>query len=412
MSLSMNGLSETQIAAIDKLERLKVGALFMEMGTGKTRTALELMASRLDVCNLFLWICPCALKDEIERERVKWHPELPLMVVGIESISASDRIYAETRTAVSTHKTFCVVDESLKIKNVEAKRTRRIIGLGALSAYRLILNGTPISQNILDLWAQMEFLSPKILNLSFREFKRRYSDFELKGRFAGRVIRQRNVPHLVAKIEPYVFDAKLFLDIPKTYERVTYRIDECEYESVKDDVFSEFTNPNNPSKLDFYKLISNLQRWYTSQESKTWRLQRLIDAIEGQIVVFVKYVDSIPANACALHGKCDSDQRKQAMEDFRTGKARVLWLTYGLGAYGLNLQFCHHVIFAEHTWDYAQRIQAEARIYRMGQTEMCRFYDLVCENVGLERSILRCIGKKENMADVVKTEINKLKAML
>lgn len=412
MNSSMTGLSETQIAAIDKLERLKVGALFMEMGTGKTRTALELMASRIGICDLFLWICPCALKDEIERERVKWHPEMPLTVVGIESISASDRIYAETRELVSKHKTFCVVDESLKIKNVEAKRTRRIIGIGSLSAYRLILNGTPISQNILDLWAQMEFLSPKILNLSFREFKRLYSDFELKGRFAGRVIRQRNVPHLVAKIEPYVFDAKLFLDIPKKYERVTYRIDEGEYDSVKDEVFSEFTDPDNPSTLDFYKLISRLQRWYTSQEEKTWRLQRLIEALDGQVVVFVKYLDSIPEGACALHGKCDSDQRKQAMEDFRSGKARVLWLTYGLGAYGLNLQFCHHIIFAEHTWDYAQRIQAEARIYRMGQTETCKFYDLVCENVGLEKSILRCIGKKENMADVVKTEINKLKEML
>lgn len=404
--------SDIQLAAIEKLERLKVGALFMEMGTGKTRTALDLMANRIGVCDLFLWMCPCALKAEIERERVKWHPELHLMVVGIESISASDRIYAETLEAVRTHKTFAVVDESLKIKNISAKRTRRLIGIGELSAYRLILNGTPISQNILDLWAQMEFLSPKILNLNFRDFKSRYADYDIKGKFAGRVIRQRNVPHLVSLIEPYVFDAKLYLDIPKVYERWTYRVNEREYEALKDSIFDEMADPDNPSSIDFYMLISRLQRWYTSQEAKAWRLQRLVDAIEGQVVVFVKYLDSIPKGACSLTGDCDSAQRRQAMEDFRTGKERVLYLTYGLGAYGLNLQNCHNVIFAEHTWDYAQRIQAEARVYRMGQTKTCHFYDLVCENVGLERSILRCIGKKENMADVVKTEINKLKAML
>ena len=62
-----------QELAFKKLSRLKVGALFMEMGTGKTKVALDLIASKMHKVDYVLWICPCSLKAEIEAERVKWH---------------------------------------------------------------------------------------------------------------------------------------------------------------------------------------------------------------------------------------------------------------------------------------------------------------------------------------------------
>lgn len=48
---------------------------------------------------------------------------------------------------VQLHKTFIVCDESLKIKNWDAKRTKRIVQLGSYTEYKLILNGTPLSRN-------------------------------------------------------------------------------------------------------------------------------------------------------------------------------------------------------------------------------------------------------------------------
>lgn len=159
-------MTNIQQAAVEKLSRLKVGALFMEMGTGKTKVALDLIASKAHKVDYILWICPCSLKGEIEAERKKWHPELTLDVVGCESIGSSDRIYLEVLKKAEESKTFIVVDESLKIKNRHAKRTQRIIKLGENAEYKLILNGTPISKSYCDLWAQMEFLSPKILKIA------------------------------------------------------------------------------------------------------------------------------------------------------------------------------------------------------------------------------------------------------
>ena len=119
-----------QEEAFKKLSKLKVGMLAMEMGTGKTKVALDLMASKKHKVDYMLWVCPFSIKSEIEAERIKWHPELNIEIVGVETISSSDRTYLALLEKLKTHKTFIVVDESLKIKNADAKRTERILKFG------------------------------------------------------------------------------------------------------------------------------------------------------------------------------------------------------------------------------------------------------------------------------------------
>jgi SNF2 family DNA or RNA helicase len=214
--------TEQQKEAINKLSKLKVGALFMEMGTGKTKTALDIIDLKSNKVDYILWICPCSLKGEIAAERDKWYPDLQLDIIGCESIGSSDRIYLETLEKIENKKAFIVVDESLKIKNMRAKRTQRILELGKHSEYRLILNGTPVSKNILDLWTQMQFLSPKILDMSFYEFKDTYCEYYTKGKMKGRIRSQVNIPHLISLIEPYIFECKLNISTRKCYRGKVY----------------------------------------------------------------------------------------------------------------------------------------------------------------------------------------------
>ena len=94
-----------QELAFEKLSKLKVGALFMEMGTGKTKVALDLIASKKDKVDYILWICPFSIKSEIEQERQKWHPELSIEIVGFETISQSDKKYLELLYKVNYKKT-------------------------------------------------------------------------------------------------------------------------------------------------------------------------------------------------------------------------------------------------------------------------------------------------------------------
>lgn len=396
-----------QQTAIDKLKRLKVGALFMEMGTGKTKVALDLIASRADKTDYVLWICPCALKGEIEREREKWHPEIALDVVGCESIGASDRIYLETLEKVLTHTAFIVVDESLKIKNRRAKRTQRIIEMGDLAQYKLVLNGTPVSKSIIDLWSQMEFLSPKILGLSYLEFRDQYCAYYTSGPNKGRIKGTRNVVHLMAKIEPYVFDCELDIKARKNYETRNYHLNRFEdYETFKDWAFDQYYNPDR-DELNFDAFSIALQRFYTSPEhtNKYLVLRDLIKEIGDRVIIFVRYLSSIPDGKESITGVDSTESRAEKLRRFEAGEFRELYITYGCGSYGLNLQFCHNVIFAEQVWDYALRTQAEARIYRMGQEDNANYYTLVCDEVGLENLISRCISRKSSLLDDVKRGI-------
>lgn len=81
-------------------------------------------------------------------------------------------------------------------------------------------------------------------------------------------------------------------------------------------------------------------------------------------------------------------------------------ISYGKGSFGLNLQQYSKIIFFDKTFDYAQRYQAEHRIYRMGQKEDVTYYDLT-GNVNLEHTIDQNIGYKQNLLDEFKKLLNK-----
>ena len=399
----------SQELAFEKLSRLKVGALFMEMGTGKTKVALDLIASKASRVDYILWICPCSLKSEIEAERSKWHPELTLDIVGCESIGSSGRIYLQTLSKTKDRRCFVVVDESLKIKNREAKRTERIIRIGENAEYKLILNGTPISQNYCDLWSQMQFLSPKILKMSYNQFFNTYCEYYTRGKMAGKIRRFVNVPHLIDKISPYVFEAKLDIETTKKKETRIYHTNFLEYEEYKEEIFSEYYNEEKDD-LNFYAFSTLLQKFYTQNSDRKEIISKLIKEINDKVVIFVKFLSSIPEGANKITGEESQKERAETIERFRRGEFNALYITYGCGAFGLNLQFCKNMIFAEHTWDYAVREQAEARIYRLGQGSEVKYYDLICGGIGLEELISTCVRRKSRMLDTVKQEIQKCKS--
>lgn len=389
-----------QEKAFEKLSKLKVGALFMEMGTGKTKVALDLIASKK--VDYILWICPFSIKSEILVEKNKWHPELEIEVVGCESIGASDRIYIDLLNKVENSNAFIVVDESLKIKNSAAKRTQRILKLGENAKYKLILNGTPVSRNIMDIYTQMEFLSPKILKMSENEFKNTFCEYYLRGKLKGVIKEQVNIPYLISLIQPYIFDSKLEINAKKRYMEVSYSMNDKEkeeYECKKEEILSKFQDDD---RIDFYRLVTELQSLYSGCDEINPKLNSLIKNIDGQVIVYVKFLKNIPDGAIAITGSVPN--RAQIIEDFQNNKFKALYITYGCGAFGLNFQNCNNIIFRDHTWDYAQREQAEARIYRIGQKNDVKYYDMVAD-IGLEKMIRKNQVKKSDLLIEIKKEI-------
>ena len=113
-----NQLYPYQKQAVEKLKKVKVGALFMEQGTGKTITALELIRLRLErkKVNKVIWLCPCSAKSNT-KEELRKHIDLEflsyIVICGIETLSNSTQTLFYLNDITKKYNCFFVVDESL-----------------------------------------------------------------------------------------------------------------------------------------------------------------------------------------------------------------------------------------------------------------------------------------------------------
>ena len=182
-------------------------------------------------------------------------PEARWYVVGIESMSSSNRVVAAANNLI-TENTMVVLDESSYIKGHRAKRTERLTFICSRARYRLILTGTPLSQGVVDLYAQMRFLSPKILGYdSFYSFAANH--LEYSDRFPGLIVAAHNTEWLAAKINPYVYQVRKqdCVDLPpKFYSRRWFWMTPEQqewYEYLK----NKFLMDLDPDDWDSYKLF-------------------------------------------------------------------------------------------------------------------------------------------------------------
>jgi len=442
-----------QEKAVDKLSGLKVAALYMDTGTGKTRTALELGLNRLVAgkVDCLLWLCPVSVKQAIAKEidkhtlnvsyemlqpeKVKdWDSDI--FIAGIESTSQSDRINFRLYELVQKKKCFIIVDESSLIKNPQAKRTQNIWRLGEQADYKLILNGTPLSNGEEDLFAQWYFLDQRILGYtSYYSFAANHLEIEPE---TGRVLKAFNKELLSKKIAPYTYQIKKSecLDLPeRTYSTRYYNMakkQEIIYQSTMEDLLLELTYSEFESYSLFnlftalQKVVSGLtehSRKIFNKPKNNPRIKLLLDIIEDmpdeKIIIWCKYKHEINSIVDVLSEKFGSDQvaefwgelsekqRNNELESFEN-EARFLVANKECGAFGLNLQFCSYAIYYSNNFTWATRYQSEDRIYRAGQENNVHIIDIVCNNT-IDERIQYSLMVKEQMANSFRKNIDKFK---
>ena len=442
-----------QQEAYDKLSKLKIGALYMEMGTGKTRTALSLVSHRLDQdkVNAILWLCPCSVKKNLASDIIYHCGDIPnnLVIKGIESISQSDRLYIKLLELVNNFDVYLIVDESNLVKNPYAIRSSRILNLSEKCKYKLILNGTPVSKNEADLFEQWYILDWRVLGYrSYWSFAANHLEYYTVKLPTGREIktdqirRVLDVDYLIDKISPYTFQIKKSecLSLPEKYYK-TYRFDldheeHNNYWDIKNKYLFEIDNLK-PETV--YKYFTALQHVTSGRKVITGPDERMrcgnvyanplsnprIDCLKSLIselhtekaIIFAKYVDEIDdiivllnsmhVSYCEFTGRVKLKDRQKSIDDFSCNK-QVLLANKMCGAYGLNLQFCHNVIFYDNDFDFATRAQAEDRVHRLGQKDDVYIYDIVANNT-IDEFILDNLLHKGNLVSSFKEYLRKEK---
>ncbi|GHV45327.1 helicase SNF2 [Synergistales bacterium] len=452
-----------QIDAVSKVLPTRVGALFMDMGTGKSRTAIELAKIRAHKIDRVVWFCPVSLKTTVEYE-IRKHTDCSdiyvfdtktdersidmsarWVVIGLESVSQSTRAALATRYIV-TENTLCIVDESTYIKGFRALRTQRLIHFCENCRYRLILTGTPMTQGVPDLFAQMYFLSPKILGYnSWYSFAANHLEYHPTKK--GFIVRTHNHEFLASKMQPYVYQVTKdeCLNLPDKLYHAHYVAMSDEqrraYERAKNDFEENALSDDDGdiTSIAIFHLFTSLQsiacgfwnynqNWYLRDaprimEHETYihnRIDGLLDVVAGipaneKIIVWAKYrhcLDEITTtlgaeNVAQFSGAQSPKERETELARFRAD-ARFFVATQAAGGHGLTLNEASYVVFYADGFKYSERIQAEDRCHRIGQTKRVTYISIQSD-AKIDDRIAQSLVRKSNALRDFRAEIEEVK---
>lgn len=431
-------LLDYQKSAVDKLKKYKIGALYMDMGTGKTITALQLIKNRFeqDKIDHCLWLCPCSIRKETE-ENIRYSADLPkgfLTICGIETLSSSVKQLEKLLKLVQEKRCYLIVDESLLVKNFYAKRSENIIKLSNYTDYKLILNGTPLCKNEADLFSQWYILDWRILGYqSYWSFAANHLEFDDK--YTDKIRRVLDVDYLADKISPFTVEVKKedVLTLPKkiNFER-GFDLNEEQIEHYyavlhqfldNERLYDEFEDTIIFRTFTALQQITSGER-ITSNASKSIehtsfyddpndnpRIKTLLNVINEipnneKIIIWCRYTHEIKTIEKVLkqkygdtvslyYGDLRPKKRALQLETFENGN-RFLLANKGCGSFGLNLQYCSHMIFYSNDFRFSTRTQAEDRVYRYGQTKDVYIYDIYASSK-IDVRILEAISNKESL---------------
>ena len=398
-------MNNNQEKAFEKFSKLKVGALFMQMGTGKTRVAIELID--YNKCDLLIYVAPFSTLKNIENEFIKWELKTSYKLIGYETISSSDVKYLDLLKKLENKKCFIVADESIFIKNEETKRFKRLIQLRNKCEYALILNGTPITKNEWDIYNQMFFLSPLIINMNREQFlntffkkityKKAKSNEKVFYKFS-----EVNANLLQGMIEPYIFKCELDFNKKEEENYIYINYEDNGYYEEKEKKLNEYIEKRTSDVI--INMLTNLNVIASNYKKKN---DKLIEYIKNKrLIVFCNYLDEIKyisdrVECYLITG--ETPRRDIIIDNFKNNNIPLL-MTYGVGSYSLNLQFCNEIVYSSINFDYAKLEQSKYRIKRIGQKQDIK-YTYFLTNLGINKLILENIKRKMTLENLVKEKL-------
>lgn len=423
-----------QNEALDFLCSKKVGALFADVGTGKTKVAIDLAESRFwaNKINKVLVFCPVSTIQNFKKEVEKFATctGLTWEYIGIESMSSSIIAYNKAMLFVDAD-TMIIIDESHLVKTPDAKRSKYICCVCQRSSYKLIMTGTPIANNVHDLYMQYKMLSDQIIQCkSWYEYERQYVLF---GGVTGyEIVGYKNLDYLISLIEPYTFQVrkedclKLPLRVDYTYTCSLTEAQQRLYFDIKEELLNIIEDGCYTSETIFLYL-TRLQQiacgyCYTKDGEFAYIGTNKIKLIKEigipqRAIFFCKYLfevdilaQALGSEKCAIFTGKNRKTRDKEKDSFVTGAKPYFVATASSGGTGLNgLQVCNTIFRFSSTYKYIEEKQTIGRIERPGQQQNMVVYNIMTD-AGIDAMIQRSINRKSILDKEIKVLItNKMK---
>jgi len=421
-------------------------ALLWEMGTGKTRAAIDIFMIKKEQGDVEtgLVLCPKSMVNKWVVEIEKWSDckAMPFygtkedkletleekwdwIVVTFESFER----YREEFLAIVDEKRFVILDETTKIKNPKAKRAKACHDLGLKTKHKLILTGTPVTQHAYDVFSQFKFLDcgetfgfdyDSFINQYF--WRRGYSliarsgaieeiSKKMYGKSATRFLKKDCID-----IPDKVYDSVL-LDLPpetnvKYKEMVKWAITQLEGgQRVTASIILTQLLRLSQITSGFVKDVSGNELPFKENP----KLDALEDIIENsnsnKIIVWGRFVHDIRAikglcdkmgvKAVTIFGEDGQAARTENVRQFQEEPdCKVIIGTAGSGGHGIDLTAASIVVYFSNSYSLEQRLQSEDRAHRAGQKNQVTYIDLLCKDT-IDVAIYKVLRSKKNIADIV-----------
>jgi len=440
-----------QIKALQESWNKKEYAWFMEMGTGKTKVAIDNMGilNQQNLIDTAIIVAPKSvylnwedeianhLSDEVLYSIYSWNKSkkdfdtknLKVYLINTEALSHKSGVSFVKDILIKNPKNIFVIDESTAIKNQSALRTKSILKLSQLALYKRILTGSPVTKSPLDLYTQCAFLSPELLGFSsFYSFRARYAVMD-----AIHVGNQRyihipkyyvNLDELNSKLRTFSYRVRKdeCLDLPekiKQLRTIQLTIEQRNvYNNLKERAIAIMQDESVSFTVKLVELLrlhqitngflktdeGNIKEF--KDNPKMDELLNILEQIEGKAIIWANYVHNIESitsklidiygknSVVNIYGDIDAVKRKEAVHRFQNDPECKFFVgNPSTGGFGLTLTAASYVIYFSNNYNYEVRIQSEDRAHRIGQSKNVTYIDIVAKD-SVDFHIMKALQNK------------------
>ncbi|WP_405802152.1 DEAD/DEAH box helicase [Streptomyces sp. NBC_01506] len=436
------------LAWLDLMTSLGLGGcLADDMGLGKTITVIALHLHRARPVPTLV-VCPASLLGNWQREITRFAPGVPVhrfhgsgrTLEGVTDgfVLTTYGTMRGSAPELAAHTWGMVVaDEAQHVKNPFSSTAKALRTIP--SPARVALTGTPVENNLSELWALLDWTTPGLLGplKSFRARHARLVENVEHAGSAGTTASDEAVERLSRLVRPFLLrrkksDPGIVPELPPKTESdhpvPLTREQASLYEAVVRETMAAIESAEGIARrglvmklLTALKQICNHPAQYLKEEQarltgrsgKLALLDELLDTIlteDGSVLVFTQYVSmarllsahltsrAIPSQL--LHGGTPVAERERMVDRFQSGQTPVFLLSLKAAGTGLNLTRAGHVVHYDRWWNPAVEEQATDRAYRIGQTQPVQVHRLITEGT-VEDRIAEMLAAKRALADAV-----------
>lgn len=436
----------------DRFKDMPNGALFWEMGTGKSPTAANIMRYKFGangrVLKTIIFAPPIVLhnwKNEITAHTKSGEWVEVLDGTGkkrIEKLKQSNkRIFIANYEAATMKDLWntiedygfemIICDESHKIKSPQTTRTKKILALSKQPQvkYKFILTGSPFLNSLLDIYTQITFLDSSIFGSNFFAFRAKY----FYDKNAGMPSHKHFPDWRPIKGIESIFNQKLADISSRRTKEETLTLPPKIYQTINVDLSPEQMRVYNQLKTDFIAYLEDdaciaqlaitkalrLQQIVSGiftndngeiKEIENERYQALEEILEGlppnsKFVVWAVYrynykkiaelFDKLEIKYSFLTGEQSAKEKQTSIDALNSGEVRAIIGNPGSGGIGCNLTAATYNIYFNRSFSLEHRIQSEDRSHRGGQTQKVTIIDIVAHKTIDEQIVQKLKDKKK-----------------